>query len=174
MLPAFMALTTLGDSAECVSTAGFLGRRFLPRTHPSRHSVSWESPVLQVRLGLRHIFPLGIGFFRKPLAGDSCGYLATSIYNSSNIQKHDIPVTLATESRKPHMQLSAFLGGKGKVLTAIASQKKAQMNTSWTQALAIGTGPRQGKITLSLESALTAEKAFAYWVSAVGQALPWF
>lgn len=129
MLPAFMALTTLGDSAECASTAGFLGRLSHAPTHPDtvflRESSPASSPGLEAYLS-----PWALAFFRKPLGGDSCGYLATSIYNPAIYRSMTSPVTLATESRKPHMQLSAFLGGKGKVLTAIASQKKAQMNTS--------------------------------------------
>ena len=140
-----MVLTTLGDSAHYASPAGLLGQLSRAPTHPDTvflaESSRANSPGLEAYLS-----PWALAFFHKPLGGGFCGYLKTSIYNPAIYRTMTSPVTLAKEPRRPHMQLSAFLGGEGKVLTATASQKKAQMNTSWNHPVfAIGSRPKAGQ-----------------------------
>ena len=79
-LPAFMALTTLGDSARCASPAGFLGQLSHAPTHPDTVFPAEASPANSPGLEAC-LSPWTLAFFHKPLSGDFCGYLATSIYN---------------------------------------------------------------------------------------------
>lgn len=140
-----MAPTTLGARASCTSSAGFLGELSGSLTHPDTvfltESDCANSPGLEAYLS-----PQALTFFHRPLGGDVCGYLESSVYNLATCRSMTSPVTLAKESRRPHVPLSAFLGGKGEVLTAIASQKKAQMNTSLNPPVfGIGNRPKAGQ-----------------------------
>lgn len=125
--------------------AGFLGQLSRSPTHPDTVFLTESDPANSPGLEA-YLSPRALTFFHRPLGGDVCRYLATSVYNLATCRTMTSPVTLAKESRRPHMPLSTFLGGKGNVLTAIASQKKAQMNTSFNHPLfGIGNRPKAGQ-----------------------------
>lgn len=91
----------------------FLGELSRSPTHPDTVFLTESDPANSPGLEA-YLSPRALTFFHRPLRGDVCGYLATSVYNLATCRTMTSPVTLAKESRRPHMPLSTSWEGKEK------------------------------------------------------------
>lgn len=138
--------TDRSGSQGIVYLHGRLSGGAFPLTYPSRHSVSDRVRSCKFAWSGGISFPLGIDFLPQT-TGWGCLWIPCNFcLQPSNMQNHDISCNSGQRVQKATHAIVYFLGGKGKVLTAMASQKKAQMNTSlYHPVFGIGNRPKAGQ-----------------------------